>query len=586
MISKYDWKSSNSCSTDLKKYLGFGWSSFEDLHCWTVGRHASIHFSVPFIPAGGLICRFKCNPFIGIESIQEQKLTISANNRQIKELSIKDQSWFSIIIPKDLVQDGVVSIYFDIENPVSPFSCGLSADKRTLGIDLKCLQVFRLSDIDIDNNKLDWIGTGQDDIGQVFFLNGNYYRAIKKDKLEFVMELLNNGIYSVLQEKKMIPEFCFYSTNSSDFPLVVWTAPGVFVHPAKFPIQLLQDTAFLWVKINTMLLTCSNNLECGLRDGHYGNIILTENMRPLWCDFGSILTKKSNALHGGLRQFCRCFLFPLLLMHDKPENAKNIRNIMEHCGDGISFETFTQISSGQHHHEIDCIYHASDNRIGILKTINALLESFEFSNINSYWSNYRERTSLDWVWENDLEKQPLDIRHKTLLNMIKTLRFTTFIDIGCNDGLFSLMCCKFNHIGIAADTDEGAINKLYSFIKSNDKIQIHALFGDFETISAKATLVLALALTHHLFFTQKLSFLHIAKKLYDLSSSLVLTEFMPDGLGGTTKHPEKYPIPFPDDYNLENFIDALSVFFVKTDVINYETSSPFSRRILIICSKY
>jgi hypothetical protein len=164
----------------------------------------------------------------------------------------------------------------------------------------------------------------------------------------------------------------------------------------------------------------------------------------------------------------------------------------------------------------------------------------------------------------------------------------SFIDIGCNDGIFSLLLAREGLKGLAIDLDEYALNKLYSFVKKHDEISLAIAFGSFMSVFKQAELVLALALTHHLYLSQNMSFDQIAQQLSKISTKFVITEFMPDGLGGSSHHPEPPPNPLPEDYCLSNFTLALEKYFNHVEIINYSRDrnlSYFSRRILIFCQK-
>lgn len=90
---------------------------------------------------------------------------------------------------------------------------------------------------------------------------------------------------------------------------------------------------------------------------------------------------------------------------------------------------------------------------------------------------------------------------------------------------------------------------------------------------------LALALTHHLSITHKFPFAFIAKTLAGFTSNLLITEFMPDGLGRN----EPSPNPLPDGYCLDGFLTALRGRFRFVETIPYPYPADFSKRTLIFC---
>ena len=88
---------------------------------------------------------------------------------------------------------------------------------------------------------------------------------------------------------------------------------------------------------------------------------------------------------------------------------------------------------------------------------------------------------------------------------------------------------------------------------------------------------MALALTHHMFLGQKMSFNNIAFQLAKYSTDVLVTEFMPDGLGIGVPSPN----PLPEEYTLETFKASFKPYFNKIEDIQYPSGK--SRRIFVYC---
>ena len=95
----------------------------------------------------------------------------------------------------------------------------------------------------------------------------------------------------------------------------------------------------------------------------------------------------------------------------------------------------------------------------------------------------------------------------------------------------------------------------------------------------KADFVLALALTHHLAITQSFPFSYIAEKFASYCTNALVTEFMVYGMGGTRPAPN----PLPKGYTLDNFVNALSVYFSNIEIIDYPLPPKWSKRIIVVC---
>jgi hypothetical protein len=93
--------------------------------------------------------------------------------------------------------------------------------------------------------------------------------------------------------------------------------------------------------------------------------------------------------------------------------------------------------------------------------------------------------------------------------------------------------------------------------------------------------VLALALSHHLRLAQGYPFLYIAKLFASLTEEVLITEFMPNGLGIGKPQPD----PLPGDYTLDAYLNALRNYFKKVRVIDYDREPTYSPRTLVVCEK-
>lgn len=91
-------------------------------------------------------------------------------------------------------------------------------------------------------------------------------------------------------------------------------------------------------------------------------------------------------------------------------------------------------------------------------------------------------------------------------------------------------------------------------------------------------MAVALALTHHLFFTMHYPWKYIVDLLASYTSDVLLTEFMPNGLGVIRK-----PDWLPDNYRLEVFAGHLRRYFQQVEIIDYPRRPEESPRIFLLC---
>ena len=91
---------------------------------------------------------------------------------------------------------------------------------------------------------------------------------------------------------------------------------------------------------------------------------------------------------------------------------------------------------------------------------------------------------------------------------------------------------------------------------------------------------IALALTHHLFYTENMPFRLIATCLASYTTQNLVTEFMPHGMSGKDK-----PDSLPQGYSLEIFTKQLERHFATVEVIEYPFPADSSPRVLLLCSQ-
>lgn len=564
------------------RLLGHGWSLPEDRHCWSVGPQAEVNLPLAAMPAGDMILRIRCRAFRPRPDVRCQSALVSVNGQVADALEARDMGWHEIHVPRSLVTLPEITVGFAFMHPSSPASHGLSSDTRSLAISLDALVVFDCPDPAAPGTRM--IGAGADPVGDVFVSGGSYHRAIRRAGGETFEAASRQGIYDLLAEKELIPEHAFSAVANGEYQSVASSVTGRFVYPPKYPWLMFRDAAQAWLEINRVLFDASAG-SLGLCDGHYGNFIQCENARPKWCDIGSIVSGEA-ALAFGFAEFVRCYMLPLALATLPPKDGFNIRQMMVHNTEGVSIQKAIE-KHGEALASIGLDEHYSPGcRREALDTMQAILDTLDLKAQRGFWSGYRNAGALESAWRGDLVKPGNDTRFAQIVALARSCDVDSFVDIGCNDGIFSLLCGREGMRGFGIDLDEDSINKMYAFAKDHPATDLSISYGGFMNVEGRHPLVLVLALTHHLVLSQKLTFAQIASKLAAVSSAHMITEFMPDGLGGTPAHPRPSPDPLPEDYTLERFLSALRVEFEQVRVVEYERRADpahMSRRILVHC---
>lgn len=564
------------------RFLGAGWSEPEARHCWSTGPRAEIILPLAELPAGDMFLRLRCQGFRPRPEVRCQSALVTINEHTVDALEARDLDWHEFRVPRDIVTQREITLGFAFMHPSSPASHGLSPDTRDLAISLDALVVFDTPDPAAPGSRM--IGAGADPVGDVFVSGGSYHRAIRRATHEAVETLRRDGLYDLLANKGLIPEHVFSPLEEGEYASVASSVTGQFVYPPKYPWLMFRDAAHVWLEINRVLFDESAG-SLGLCDGHYGNFIQCENARPKWCDIGSIVSGEA-ALAFGFAEFVRCYMLPLALATLPQKEGFNIRQMMVNHTGGVP----VQVAVEEHGDALADVglyeRYPPATRREALDGMQRILDKFDLKAQKGFWSDYRSVGALESAWSGDLLKPGNDNRFAEIVALAKSCDVDSFIDIGCNDGIFSLLCGREGMRGFGIDLDEDSINKMYEFAKDHPATDLTISYGGFSDVEGRYPLVLVLALSHHLVLSQKLTFAQIASKLAAVSSGPVITEFMPDGLGGTPANPRPFPDPLPAEYSLEGFLSALRAEFQHVQPVEYVRDADpahMSRRILVHC---
>ena len=438
-------------------------------------------------------------------------------------------------------------------------------------------------------DELNWIGIKfLDPIGRVFLMDGDYYRAIYPEKVEYVHNLFKSGLIDELIREKILLPVQQTDIVVEGYGLVLKTKGTTWkIEPHTFTRRTLKMAALNWIKMNEFLLIH----DMGLIDAHLGNVRLTGKCEPLWIDLGSI--QPLNREDQGIREFMQCQIHPLVIFGSQ-KNLDHVVRLLIQNG-GISNKEFNNLIG------LDIVRFISVKMINITAQINRILRHFGLESVfqrrfylkllknivasvnveppHKSWTDYRN-SDVSQPETAEFNQTNADSRPQKVLDLINKIHPKTMIDVGANDGVFSVLAAQSCNKLLAIDSDEGAIDKFVQWALNTPlDIEASGCVDDFHHIHYRADLVLGLALVHHLAISQQYKFDYIAKRFADMSDRALITEFMPNGIGVGKKMPD----PLPEYYKLEYFIIELKKYFTCVDVINYDRDSKLSPRILIFC---
>lgn len=441
----------------------------------------------------------------------------------------------------------------------------------------------------------------RDNSGFVFQQEGKIYRYVHSGYEPHYRQLMSSGLYDELvKTKRLIPHQEITNTanfNFTDGNILLPEQIPFISYPYEWSFEMWKDAALLTLQI----AMASLKKEMILKDATPFNIQFI-NSKPVFIDTLSFENYEAGKPWIAYHQFSECFLAPLLLMHYchpdtiklftvypngipmdvlvslLPKKSKWNMNTFLHihlqakfAGRQKSVQTpARKIQSGGDHpggQKPGQENNFSRQKLELLlKGLESFVQKLSPKKVKTAWDDYYTDTILG-----DDYLKAKTILVKSFSNFVD---FKTMIDLGANDGHFSLLFGENKNV-IATDADNNCINDLYLKIKKEGRQNILPLVNDLTTPSPaigwanteresittrlKADLVMALALIHHLAIAKNIPLPIIANWLQPMGEHLII-EFVP-------KDDEKVKLLLQnrkdifDRYSLDHFKAAFAPAF-------------------------
>jgi hypothetical protein len=229
----------------------------------------------------------------------------------------------------------------------------------------------------------------------------------------------------------------------------------------------------------------------------------------------------------------------------------------------------------------------------MLVKLRNFIESFKISASREKWSGYQDDYSIYQIAkaEGNWRQYFKGPRPEALLGILEQEQATTLLDIGANQGYFSLMAANLGFRTTALDYDGRAIDSLYHALKdTGNRFTICPGVVDFIHLNPfewgrfRSDVTLALGFTHHMRLVEMLSWEQISEVLAGVTERILVTEFK-DGTGARASHVD-VSRDLAEDYRIENFTTALSSYFTSVEVLGeFAQAIGGSGRNLIVCRK-
>ncbi|KXK41985.1 MAG: hypothetical protein UZ11_BCD004001623 [Bacteroidetes bacterium OLB11] len=441
----------------------------------------------------------------------------------------------------------------------------------------------------------------KDPSGFVFNHENTIYRAINHAYIKDYQMLMNSGLYEELTQKKLLiahHELDEIEMNLSIEKVIKPIQIQTISYAYEWSFSMMKEAAICTLKCAITAL----KYGMILKDAPTSNIQFYENKATL-IDTLSFEIYEEGKPWIAYRQFCESFLAPLLLM--KYCNS-SLNKLLIAYPNGIPLNVCSDLLPLKSKTNFNVILHIylqasfsrnksksqKQNSFFSKKKLHTLLQGLlvfvtdlKPKKEATTWDNYYQETIIGGKYLNE-KKEMVSL-------MLSTISFNTLLDLGANEGEFSLLFQNTEKQIIAVDEDKTCIERLFFHCKKNKIKNILPLIIDLTAPSpsvgwvnkerpafferAKCDVILSLALIHHLCIAHNLSFEQVFRLFHSIAN-YVLIEFV-EKEDEKVKELLQHRKDIFDDYTLDKFIDSANTYF---DIIEQRKGSVQTRTLFLL----
>ncbi|MBN1589115.1 MAG: class I SAM-dependent methyltransferase [Pirellulales bacterium] len=415
-------------------------------------------------------------------------------------------------------------------------------------------------------------GSFRDPCGSVFYHEGNVYRAVDDETFALVERLEADGLLASLIASGRLIDTSIVRPLEADFDVLREIASGRRVlrhravpfvsYPCEWTFSMLADAAAEQLALQLRLLEHGYSLKDA---SAYNTQFL--GAQAVFIDVPSIEVPARADLWIAYGQFCRMFLFPLLLGRYRAVDTKGyflshidgmeVEQVYRTLGAATSLrpillvDVFLQrllqkrgadsvrlarAGHGTASNGAASVAAQQFNLRRLSRKIDALAASRRWP---SRWSRYAAANS----YSPDAEEEKASFVEAVM----RRHRPRAVLDVGCNTGRYSRIAVHAGARTVAIDSDHDCVDRLYRQARDEglDLLPVWmdvanptpgTGFRNSERTSfldrvhggpTRFDLVLALALVHHLLVVSRIPLPEISRLLADLTEQWLVVEFIP-----------------------------------------------------------
>jgi hypothetical protein len=458
----------------------------------------------------------------------------------------------------------------------------------------------------------------KDTAARVVLENGTYYRIIFEEYQAEYDHLIQSGLYKTLTEKGLMIKHeeidisVLREAEQFQQSSTYHNEPYKRLKPYQIPFQSYpfewsygqwRKVMYAYLQINQIALAHGMILKDATPYNFY-----FEGGRAVLLDTSSFDFFKEGEPWIAYRQFCSEMLSPFALMH---YNGQRWARITQSHLRGMPLNFVSKQLPLKSWLNLTCLLHIHmhgkyatndsensslriSNKKGSEKNEELLVNQKGFSKekilslmkmLQSTVVNWKQPFTFEKHWidyyQKDISSNKYLIHKEVVIKewlaqLTNQNKLHSILDLGANTGKFSLIASEYADKVIALEYDDICVDAIDKAIVSSKQKNIFCLRMDLaETtpnmgvlekefssiyIRAKSSLVMGLALIHHLFISNQLSFYKIASILDRFSDKNVIVEFIP-----ITDEKVQFLIKDKQrdysDYTEEAFKEAIDRFF-------------------------